>query len=223
MDQGSLPIPPAILAALITSFAAVICVPLINRLLIQHYDKRVRLTVTYNVSDAQSSSYVIKLFGNIFDLSLPEIDRKIRSILSRVKGYIKFEIVNEGSASVKNITLTADSEFFIAVIQVEGLDETYLIDSNNPFRLGDLQPKLKKTLHLFVDAGAIGFGADNFLRKIHVSADHVDHVKYVKGNLELVPVMTMLKRMQYAFYFLLCWFLLTSTMYIPQIFRSYIH
>lgn len=223
VDQSVLPVSPAIIAALITSFAAVVCVPLINRALTQYFDKRSRITVSYKVADSHPSSYVLKLFGNIYDRNMPEVDRKIRSILSHTRAYIRMEIVNEGSTAVKNLTISADDAYFSAAMQIENSDETFVIDAKNPYLVGDLQPKLRKIIHLYIDAASLGVGNDSFLRRFHVSADQIDRIKYVKGDAELVPMTTMLKRMQYVFYFLLAWFLLTFATYIPQFFRSFIH
>jgi hypothetical protein len=182
---------PPVVASLIALVGAAIIVPLIKKF---YFDTRSRLRVEVRAFRTKTSEGLKQIVSESLDAKRQYFG-PMRSIVA-YNGYAAVTITNIGKKKI--VGVTAMSPSFALIWQLDGGSEAVELQQEQPFFVGDIQPKRSRVIHLWCLADMSDFNFAPLKNKlIRISADELDSVRlrfpmpgYLWGKYELRIVWT---------------------------------
>ncbi|MCW0218433.1 MAG: hypothetical protein OJI67_08945 [Prosthecobacter sp.] len=168
--------PDAIVAALITFAGTVVLAPLVNRLVQYLFEKRTRLLVNTQIWNFQ----ITKDLSNVLEKARHSLEfndpGKEALRYDHIDSYIEIELTNKGKRRINSVTLSQD--FGSGYYEIAGKNETHRARTDERIELGDLQPGKKFVVRFWTLGKASTMWALLLRRKVAVSADEIDHIRW---------------------------------------------
>ena len=162
---------PPVVASLIALVGAAIIVPLIKKF---YFDTRSRLRVEVRAFRAKTSEGLKQIVSESLDAKRQYFG-PMRSVVA-CNGYAAVTITNIGKKKI--VGVTAMSPSFELIWQLDDGNEAVQLQQEQPFFVGDIQPKRSRVIHLWCRADMSDFNFAPLKNKlIRISADELDSVR----------------------------------------------